>query len=694
MTQQIQSAFQGKDATTFEFDGAGPIWLRRLCGLPCGFGGRNEGPSRARGLTVLDTNIGRFEADGLTLAKKEFDGDSASFVWSAGDERIRLESIWTFCTQTGLWSRRDTIRNTGREKLTVSRCLARFPFAPGRYEIYSQSSRWCHENQGVWQELHHGGIDLRSEGGRSTQGGTPYVCLRQKDSGCGVAFHILPRGNWVIKVTACTAVGDSLPFAVVELGLSDESLNLKLPAGHSFELPEVLIQALPCGQPERAAPNLHRYVQSNYFTSAKQTAPVVYNTWFDVFDELEVERLRNQLAAAKAVGCEVFTVDAGWYGAGEGAWSQQVGDWREKQDAVFHGRMAEFADAVRAEGLGFGLWMEPERNFASVPAVKAHPDWFLLGADGCYYPDLTNPAAYEGILSEMSRLMETYELAWMKVDFNFELRDDPVRSEFAHYYSRWYKLLDALRAKFPQVFLEGCASGGMRLDLNTLRHFDGHFLSDNVNPVEVLRIYQQALLRLPPGRLMKWIVLRSVGQRIPQYGLPLDEAPVSLVTPAGTGATWEQSETTTLDFAARVALPGMPGLSGDIAGLPPEAKERLRDHIVFYKKWRTFIAGSIAHLLTPCRPQEDRGGWVAIQLQHPKKEQNLLFVYRLDDGCEERMFHLRGLDPQRKYVLSDEDRPNEKPECFTGSQLMDEGLIVALPHRFSAAVLVLTDRVA
>jgi alpha-galactosidase len=145
-----------------------------------------------------------------------------------------------------------------------------------------------------------------------------------------------------------------------------------------------------------------------------------------------------------------------------------------------------------------------------------------------------------------------------------------------------------------------------------------------------------------------------------------------------------------VDFAARVALPGMPGLSGDIAGLPPEAKERLRDHIGFYKKWREFIAGSAAHLLTPCRPKEDHGGWVAIQLQHPRKRQNLLFVYRLDDACEERVFRLRGLDPQGKYAISDEDCPDRKTKCFTGSQLMDEGLVVALPHRFSAGIRVLT----
>ncbi len=641
-------------------------------------------------MVVLDTSIGRFEADGLTLAQSEFDGDSASFVWSAGDDRIRLESTWVFCSQTGLWSRRDSIRNTGREGIAASRCLARFSFSPGRYEIYSQSSRWCNENQGLWQALRHGEFVLRCEGGRTTQGGTPYVCLRERDSGDGVAFHILPRGNWVIKIKTCTAGGDSLPFAVVELGLSDESLNLKLPAGRSFELPEILIQALPCGQSERAAPNLHRYVLDKYFAEAKPTAPVVYNTWFDAFDVLDVERLRNQLDAAKEIGCEVFTVDAGWYGAGDGDWSQQVGDWREKPDAAFKGRMTEFADEVRAEGLGFGLWMEPERNFASVPAVKAHPDWFLSGGNVCYYHDLTNPVAYEYIFSEMSRLVEAYELAWMKVDFNFELSDDPARSEFAHYYSQWYKLLDALRARFPEVFFEGCASGGMRLDFNTLSHFDGHFLSDNVNPVDVLRIYQQALLRLPPGRIAKWIVLRSVGQSVPQYGLPIHEAPVSLVTPAGSGATWEQSETTSVDFAARVALPGMPGLSGDIAGLPPEAKERLRYHIAFYKKWRTFIVGSAAHLLTPCLPKEDHSGWVAIQLQHPRKRRNLLFVYRLDDACDERVFRLRGLDPDCQYAVSDEDHPEKNPESLTGSRLMNEGLVVVLPHRYSGAIMVLT----
>ena len=61
----------------------------------------------------------------------------------------------------------------------------------------------------------------------------------------------------------------------------------------------------------------------------------------------------------------------------------------------------------------------------------------------------------------------------------------------------------------------------MRLELNMLAHFDAHFLSDTVNPVDTLRILQGTLLRLPPGRLAHWTVLRSAGSRIPWYSDPM-----------------------------------------------------------------------------------------------------------------------------------------------------------------------------
>jgi alpha-galactosidase len=677
-----------ESSTTFAADGEQKTWLQRLWGLTCGLSGDDAGPPRARGLGVLISSQGRFEADSLNVAHTEIGETCLSMVWTLSGGLL-WESRWTLCPASGIWSRRDTLRNASEQRVVIFRCLARFPFSPASYELYSQHSSWCNENQGSWQTLDHGGLQLYCRGGRTTQGSTPYLLLRERESRQAVAFHLLPRGNWILKASTCVAGGDSLPFVVVEAGLSDEELALELQPGDTLELPELLIQHLPQGQPEAGAPHLHRYLASRAAAS-NRALPVVYNTWFDAFEELDPARLHRQLAAAVELGCEVFAVDAGWYGAGEGSWAEKVGDWQESEHRAFQGRMAEFGDAVRAAGLGFGLWMEPERNHPSAPTVRAHPEWFLPGAQGFVYPDLSQPAAYGYIHAEMSRLIESYALAWMKVDFNFELGSDPA--ELTHYTTQWYKLLDELRRAYPNVILEGCASGGMRSDLHTVSHFDCHFLSDTVHPVEVLRIRQGALLRLPPGKLAAWIVLRPIGRTVPHYGQPLDAAPESAITPRG--ATWQESVTVDVDFAARIALPGMLGLSGDIAGLAGTARQQLRRHIAFYQRWRSLIANSAGYLLTPVRAKRDATGWAALQLQGLADPASLVFAYRLDDGTRRRWFALQGLENDRRYVVTLVEAPDSPGQTFTGRQLMTGGLPVDLTERYNAAVFVVAPEAA
>jgi alpha-galactosidase len=679
----------GTNATCFRQYDSG-VRLDRLFGLNCGLSATNEGLARAQGLLSLSIGSRTVNPDELKLVEASFDEDNAEIVWQTAADALSIRSDWRYCRQTDIWSRSDTLTNNGSREISIRRCLAKFAFSPGRYEIYSQGSYWCNENQGNWRTLDHGGLVLGCEGGRTTQGGTPYLCIRESGSGAAVVFHIVPRGNWVIRVNAETAGGDMPPFAVVELGLSDKHLSLNLLPGESLRLPQILIQAAPEGAPHQSAPYLHEFLLQHQFNEKKESTPIVYNTWFDDFEFLNVPRLRKQLAAVREIGCEIFVVDAGWYGGAAGSWSEQTGDWREKEDAAFEGRMTDFAEEVRAAGLGFGLWMEPERLCESVPIRLAHSEWFLPGANGQFYPDLSRDEVSRYIFSEMSRLVETYRLAWMKVDFNFELGVDPKGSEFSAYYEKWYGILDELRAQYPEVFFEGCASGGMRLDANTVSHFDGHFLSDNVNPWDVLRINQEALLRLPPGRFTQWTVLRTAGNTIPRYGTPVDRGETRLVTPAGCGAIWDSSETVDLDFAARAALPGIFGLSGDIAGLPAEARARLRYHVDFHKKWRRFIAGAVAHLLTPPRPMGDRSGWVGMQLRNPRQEGSLVFIYRLEDTIDRKNFHLRGLVEERRYRIEDIDDPDGEHRVECGADLMNGGLKIEMPAINTASVFVIS----
>jgi alpha-galactosidase len=60
-----------------------------------------------------------------------------------------------------------------------------------------------------------------------------------------------------------------------------------------------------------------------------------------------------------------------------------------------------------------------------------------------------------------------------------------------------YALIDRLRADFPQVEIESCASGGGRIDFGILKRTQRVWLSDSNDALERLRIQHDAALFLP-----------------------------------------------------------------------------------------------------------------------------------------------------------------------------------------------------
>ena len=647
--------------------GGGKATIVSLCAIDLAGAGA---PARVQGSFALNTDSGRFEgADWHCAALSEHEG-GAMLRQAVSGGALELVSAWAVDAATGVVSRNDSLSNTGRETAIVRRCLARFCLPAGNYEVYFQQSRWCNENQGAWQALRAGELALRCAPGRSAQGCTPYACIRNVETRRGLAVHVLPCGNWVIRFSAAPAA-DSLPFVAVELGLSDENLRLALRPGESLALPGLLFQELPGGEPHLAAPALHEHMLARHFSKAKPEAPVVYNTWFDEFELLDVPRLRRQLAAARAAGCEVFVIDAGWFGAAGASWWAQVGNWSEKIDAAFHGRMREFADEVRASGLGFGLWMEPERVGPEAPVRSRHPEWFVPAGASARF-DLARPEAYAWLRGEIGRLVETYRLAWMKMDYNFEMDADSLSgSELSGYTALWRRMLDEIRAAYPGTFFEGCASGGLCLDAATLAHFDGHFLSDTIEPADALRISQGAFLRVPPGRITRWAGLRSQGPAAPRYCLSTAGSPDTVLVPGG--ALWEPAVTADLDFALLAAMPGMFGLTGDLAGLPPAVAARVREHVAFFKEWRRFIAGAAAHLLTTPELVSARSGWIAFQFQDPAGKAGLVFIYRLGVAAQAPRWRLRGLKPEARYAVRRALTADHESAIMSGTELMTAG---------------------
>lgn len=647
------------------------IWPERFWQMTCLSEKKRLTPTkRSEGPAIISCSHGRYEADNFRPIAFNFNVQQAKIEWETANGNLRLQCQWDYDPEAAVLCRRDRLTNTGQDQVTIHRCLPRFTFPPDNYEVYFQRSRWSNENQGEWLKLQAGNITLSSEWGRSTEGATPYLCLRARNGQHGLAFHVIPQGNWIIRVTA-RIHANLLPIAVVEPGLSDEDLRLVLKPGEGLDLPEIIIQPLPDGRPEKAAPYLHFYLNKRAPIPHHKEMPVSYNTWFDHFDELDLNRLRRQVQAAVEIGCEVFIVDAGWFGPGTG-WDA-VGDWQEKTDCAFHGRMASFADEVRASGLGFGLWMEPERYAANIPIRKKHPEWFVADSSRIR---MENGDAHAYVAGEITRLIETYKLAWIKFDQNASPGYDDTGAELYNYHSAWHELLDDLRRKYPQTIFENCSSGAMRHDLSSLFHFDVHFPSDTVNPMDVLRITQGDLLRMPPGRILRWAVLMEIN-RLPLLGYPAETRHV--LTPCG--ATWNTAETADPDFVVIAAMPGTLGFSGDLQSLAPQIKARLRWYVDFYKKWRRLILTAACHFLTPVRGLNECDGWTAIQLQSPESSASIIFhFYKPNDGQERRLVQLQNLDPAILYRVRHINPDGQIELDSTGAKLIQTGLELYEPY--------------
>ena len=99
---------------------------------------------------------------------------------------------------------------------------------------------------------------------------------------------------------------------------------------------------------------------------------------------------------------------------------------------------------------------------------------------------------------------------------------------------------------------------------------------------------------------------------------------------------------------------------------------------------------SVAHLLTPVCPKGDESGWTAIQLQSREDTTSLLFVYRLEDACHKKLFHMRELDGSRQYGVKFENNPELPMVKLYGNQLMNEGLDIRISNRNNSEIVTIS----
>lgn len=490
--------------------------------------------------------------------------------------------------ESGVKVRRDKIRNVSDHPIDIRTALSRFSFFGGEYDVYTQYNEWCGEGYGKWQPLVTE-IAAEGESVRNNSSASPFVALYSLQTGRGMVFHVVAESLWMIRVKKyfLSAVDKTVE---VELGMLNRGLDYTLEEGEELALPTVLFYEFR-NKTDLDCYKLHRYLNDVY---PAKSLPIIYNTWMGLFDVLNYDAVVAQLEKAHALGAEYFVIDAGWFGA-PGKWSQSVGDWEESSESLLGGRMAEIADLVRANGMKFGLWFEPERAMENSKAPHEYPEYYLRERH-FYFLDFANPEARDFVFEKLAKNIRKYQIEFIKFDFNAELTYDRKGRAFSEYFKGYKQFIARLNKEFPEVYLENCASGGERMTIASLDGFGSFWASDNHSIYKQMAMYKANILHMPSRALEKWIAIQNMTNFGPIYPSMYDPELEEPIIACGEAA-WRHLEGVRRDYLLAAMMGGPIGITCDLTRVADTTLSILADFIAEYKKDRTFWMNSECHIL-------------------------------------------------------------------------------------------------
>lgn len=571
---------------------------------------------------------------------------------------------------------------TGETPITIGRADSLLLDLPAAlYDLHYYTTDWGREFTRIQERL-SGEKILETRTGRSSKGQHPWFALTAAD-GAVLSGSVAWSGNWITRFEPGGEGGFQL-----SAGLNDWEFAKTLVPQSSMETP---IGVLVLGGDLNAVSQQYARVGRRYWyprTSLTRQVPVEWNHWWAYEDtHITAQRFHDNLAVAQSIGVDVCVLDAGWFGPSDVGtfWYDYRGDW----DLVNHERFPQgirpLADDAHARGMRFGMWCEIEALGAKARLAETHPELVALrNGERLGYVCLGNPAGQEFAYQTLARLIRENALDWIKLDFNLDPGAGCNRTDHGHgagdglfeHYTGYYRVLERIRREFPEVTLEGCSSGGLRIDLGLLRRLDMAFTSDPDYPVHDLQLFWGASTMLAPDAILHWSFGEWVGTNPP---------PQQNFDPRDPKLTPHQ-----FDYYTRISMLNVFGCSQKLPDLPAWVENRLRIHTrVYQTAVRRFVREADLYRLTD-QPQRDGSGdrWAAFQYRLPDLSENLLFVFRLPGGEASRTITLRDLNPDRLYRIvgfEGEDRG-----AAYGGDLMRDGLrFDSLPEEGSTLLRVL-----
>ena len=591
---------------------------------------------------------GKYTLKGLPFVRaEENEAETLKIILEDPVTKVELHLLYGVLEKEDIITRSVIIKNAGKAPVTVKKAQsACLDFLHGDYDLIKFYGRHAMERNMERMPVSHESTRIGSRRGTSSHQYNPGVILAGKntneDSGSCYGMLFVYSGNFLVE-----AEKDQYDQTRIQMGLTDELFAYPLEAGAEFTAPEVILSYTNKGL-SRLSQQYHHCIM-NHICQGKYVhanRPVLINSWEAAYFDFTGDTIVELAKEAKALGIDMVVMDDGWFGKRNDD-NSSLGDWYVNEEKL-GGTLTKLIERVNAEGVKFGIWIEPEMVSEDSDLYREHPDWAItipgrkpVRSRNQLVLDFSRKEVRDEIFKRICAVLDQGNVEYIKWDMNRSLADIYAPNVTYDYVLGVYDFLEKLTNRYPDILIEGCSGGGGRFDAGMLYYTPQIWCSDNTDAINRTRI---------------------------QYGTSFFYPVAAMGSHVSAVPNHQTGRVTSMHTRGVAAMSGTFGYELNPALLNAEEKAEIRAQLAQYREYQELIReGDYYRLSNPF--QDNFAAWMVVSDDRSKA---LVSVIRLTAEANPPAAYvtLKGMEEDAFY------REKTTGKVYPGAALMEAGILL------------------
>ena len=595
-----------------------------------------------------EIEAGKYTLKGLPFVRaEENEAETLKIILEDPVTKVELHLLYGVLEKEDIITRSVIIKNAGKAPVTVKKAQsACLDFLHGDYDLIKFYGRHAMERNMERMPVSHESTRIGSRRGTSSHQYNPGVILAGKntneDSGSCYGMLFVYSGNFLVE-----AEKDQYDQTRIQMGLTDELFAYPLEAGAEFTAPEVILSYTNKGL-SRLSQQYHHCIM-NHICQGKYVhanRPVLINSWEAAYFDFTGDTIVELAKEAKALGIDMVVMDDGWFGKRNDD-NSSLGDWYVNEEKL-GGTLTKLIERVNAEGVKFGIWIEPEMVSEDSDLYREHPEWAItipgrkpVRSRNQLVLDFSRKEVRDEIFKRICAVLDQGNVEYIKWDMNRSLADIYAPNVTYDYVLGVYDFLEKLTNRYPDILIEGCSGGGGRFDAGMLYYTPQIWCSDNTDAINRTRI---------------------------QYGTSFFYPVAAMGSHVSAVPNHQTGRVTSMHTRGVAAMSGTFGYELNPALLNAKEKAEIRAQLAQYREYQELIReGDYYRLSNPF--QDNFAAWMVVSDDRSKA---LVSVIRLTAEANPPAAYvtLKGMEEDAFY------REKTTGKVYPGAALMEAGILL------------------